>query len=91
MGKINANQVRVMSFIPQKGTPMENIKTPDRNMELKIIAILPFDVSVCADSSIFGCGRDQQFKNRIAPGQMLVTSIIPPKEGLMGAANSKGC
>src|SRR5665647_194430 len=40
MGRIGATQVRVMSFVPQEGSPMEKVTTPDRNLELNIIAIL---------------------------------------------------
>ncbi|MEL7659233.1 MAG: methylornithine synthase PylB, partial [Bacillota bacterium] len=40
MGKIGATQMRVMSFVPQKGIPMERIQKPDPLLEEKIIAIL---------------------------------------------------
>ena len=40
MGEIGASQVRVMSFVPQEGSPMENVETPDRMIELKIIALM---------------------------------------------------
>ena len=40
MGKIGAQQVRVMSFVPQEGSPMEGCSTPDRMLELKIIALM---------------------------------------------------
>lgn len=90
MGKINANQVRVMSFIPQKGTPMENIKTPDRNMELKIIAILRLMYPYALIPASLDVDGISGLKNRIRAGANVVTSIIPPKEGLMGVAqNSK--
>jgi methylornithine synthase len=88
MGKINANQVRVMSFIPQEGTPMENMKTQDRDMELKIIAILRLMYPYALIPASLDVDGISGLKNRINAGANVVTSIIPPKEGLMGVAQS---
>ncbi len=88
MGRIGADQVRVMSFVPQEGSPMENCRTPDRMEELKIIALMrnlyphaliPASLDVDGISGL--C-------DRIDAGANLITSIIPPKSGLMGVAHS---
>jgi len=88
MGKINANQVRVMSFIPQKGTPMENTITPNRDLELKIIAILRLMYPHALIPASLDVDGISGLTNRINAGANVVTSIIPPKEGLMGVAQS---
>lgn len=89
MGEIGARQVRVMSFVPQKGSPMENNRTPDRITELKIIAIMRnmfLDALIPASLDVDGISG---LKDRIDAGANLITSIIPPKSGLMGVAHSR--
>lgn len=88
MGEIGARQCRVMSFVPQEGSPMEHSETPDRSRELKIIglmrslypeALIPASLDVDGISGL---------KDRIDAGANLITSIIPPMSGLMGVAHS---
>lgn len=88
MGEIGARQVRVMSFIPQQGSPMENFRTPDRMEELKIIALMRImypDALIPASLDVDGISG---LRERIEAGANLITSIIPPKSGLMGVAHS---
>jgi len=88
MGEIGARQVRVMSFVPQPGSPMENVRTPDRTEELKIIALMRIlypNALIPASLDVDGIAG---LKERIDAGANLITSIIPPKSGLMGVANS---
>ena len=88
MGEIGARQVRVMSFVPQPGSPMEKVRTPDRMEELKIIALMRIlypDALIPASLDVDGIAG---LKDRIDAGANLITSIIPPKSGLMGVANS---
>ena len=88
MGEIGARQVRVMSFVPQPGSPMENVRTPDRMEELKIIALMRIlypNALIPASLDVDGIAG---LKERIDAGANLITSIIPPKSGLMGVANS---
>lgn len=88
MGEIGARQVRVMSFVPQPGSPMENVRTPDRMEELKIIALMRIlypNALIPASLDVDGIAG---LKDRIDAGANLITSIIPPKSGLMGVANS---
>ncbi|MCJ7630712.1 MAG: methylornithine synthase PylB, partial [Longimicrobiales bacterium] len=40
MGELQTDQVRVMSFVPQKGTPLSNHPPGDPGVEVKIIAIM---------------------------------------------------
>lgn len=88
MGRIGAQQVRVMSFVPQKGSPMETMEKPDSLLELKIIAILRLmypNALIPASLDIDGI---KGLEDRINAGANLITSIIPPLSGLAGVAQS---
>jgi len=88
MGRIGASQVRAMSFIPQKGSPMEKVITPDRSLELKMMALMrilyPWSL-VPATLDVDGING---LKDRVNAGANIITSIIPPKTGLVGVAQS---
>ena len=88
MAANGASQMRVMSFVPQKGSPMADIKAPDRMMELKTISILRLmypEALIPASLDVEGLSG---LKDRIDAGANLVTSIIPPNRGLAGVAQS---
>ena len=67
---------------------METVRTPDRMEELKIIALM----RIMYPESLIPASLDVDgiagLKDRIDAGANLITSIIPPKSGLMGVANS---
>ena len=88
MGKIGAQQVRVMSFVPQEGSPMQNCDTPDRLLELKIIALM----RICYPNALIPASLDVDgisgLEDRINAGANLITSIIPPRSGFMGVAHN---
>lgn len=88
MGRIGASQMRVMSFVPQKGIPMERREKPSPLQEEKIIAILRLmypKVLIPASLDIDGISG---LKDRLNAGANVVTSIIPPKTGLAGVAQN---
>lgn len=88
MGRIRASQMRVMSFVPQAGSPMEHVETPGRWLELKIIALMRImypNALIPASLDIDGIAG---LEARINAGANVVTSIIPPKTGLAGVAQS---
>lgn len=88
MGDIGASQIRIMSFIPQKGSPMEKAETPDRSREYKTIALMRLlypQALIPASLDVDGIAG---LKQRIDAGANVVTSIIPPGTGLMGVAQS---
>jgi len=88
MDFIDADQVRVMNFKPQKGTPMENRISPDPLWESMIIAVmrLPFpDRLIPASLDVGGLARLRQ---KLEAGANVVTSLIPPGQGLAGVAES---
>jgi len=86
MGELGASQMRVMSFVPQKGTPMENMTAPDPMRELKIIAA----IRLCYPHVLIPASLDvdgiEGLELRLEAGANVVTSIIPPQAGLMGVA-----
>jgi len=88
MGRIGARQVRVMSFVPQPGSPMEGFKKADSLLERKIIAVMRLmypDALIPASLDIDGI---KGLEGRIDAGANVITSIIPPRAGLAGVAQS---
>lgn len=89
MDSIGAQQVRVMSFIPQAGTPMAGRATSPRQMEMKIIAVLRLiypDRLIPASLDIDGAAGLQE---RLNAGANVITSLIPPRMGFAGVAQSQ--
>ena len=88
MQKLDASQIRVMTFVPQSGTPMEDFKAHNHDMELKIIALMRLmNPKVLIPASLDVEGIDG-LESRINAGCNVVTSIIPPTSGLAGVAQS---
>ncbi len=88
MGELDTDQVRVMSFVPQKGTPLSDHPPADFGEELKIIAIMRLlfpDRLIPASLDIGGL---RGLKERLAAGANVITSLVPPGEGLAGVAQS---
>jgi len=88
MGEIGAQQVRVMSFVPQEGSPMEGCSTPDRMLELKIIALMRILYPKALIPASLDVDGIDGLEDRINAGANLITSIIPPKSGFMGVAHN---
>lgn len=88
MGEIETDQVRVMSFVPQKGTPMSERPPGDSGQEMKIIAIMRLlfpDRLIPASLDIGGL---RGLKDRLDAGANVITSLVPPGEGLSGVAQT---
>lgn len=88
MSNIGAHQLRVMSFVPQSGIPMEHNGTPERSIELKVISVLRLlnpDALIPASLDVDGITG---LRDRINAGANVVTSIIPPLSGLAGVAQN---
>ncbi|MFL0194708.1 methylornithine synthase PylB [Clostridium sp. WILCCON 0269] len=88
MKKLGAQQVRTMSFVPQKGTPLFSQKITDDLLELNIIAVMRLlfpDKLIPASLDVEGIIG---LKERLEAGANVVTSIIPPKGGLVGVSQS---
>ena len=83
---LGAHQARVMSFVPQVGTPMSNRKSPSRLRELMTIAVLRLlfpDRLIPASLDVDGLDLLQE---RLEAGANVITSLIPPRLGLSGVS-----
>jgi methylornithine synthase len=83
---LNADQIRVMNFVPQPGTPMETQRPlpPDKDMlTLAVLRIAFPDKLIPASLDIDGIAG---LRRRLNCGANVITSIIPPGEGLCGVA-----
>ncbi len=83
---LGAHQVRVMSFVPQTGTPMYDRKSPSRMRELMTIAVLRIlfpDRLIPASLDVDGLDL---FQERLEAGANVITSLIPPRLGLSGVS-----
>lgn len=88
MKKMEADQVRVMTFVPQKNTPLKDRPVNSRFRELLIIAILRLvmpDRLIPASLDVDGL---KGLAKRLNSGANVITSIIPPDSGLAGVSQS---
>jgi len=88
MGELDSDQIRVMSFVPQRGTPLSDHPPGDPGEEVKIIAVMRLlfpDRLIPATLDIGGLGG---LKERLEAGANVITSLVPPGEGLAGVAQS---
>jgi methylornithine synthase len=83
------DQVRVMTFVPQRGTPLAHLAPAPRLGELVTIAtmrlVMP-DRLIPASLDVDGIAG---LESRIAAGANVVTSIVPPDTGLAGVSQSE--
>ena len=88
MRMLDADQVRVMNFVPQCGTPMENHIPSDPLRELLTIAVLRLtfpDRLIPASLDVDGLAG---LKQRLDAGANVVTSLVPPGQGFAGVAQN---
>ena len=81
------DQARIMTFVPQTGTPMAKSMPQDGLKEQLIIAVMRLvlqDVLIPASLDVGGLSG---LKARLDAGANVVTSIVPPEKGLAGVAN----
>jgi methylornithine synthase len=89
MRALDADQVRVMSFVPQPGTPMAGHPAPDFRLELKILAALRLafpEKLIPASLDLEGLAG---LKRRLDAGANVVTSLIAPDSGMEGVAGAR--
>ncbi|ACN14633.1 BioB2 [Desulforapulum autotrophicum HRM2] len=88
MADLDAHQVRVMTFVPQKGTPMVDVPPSENLKELIIIAVMRLlfpDRLIPASLDVDGLDG---LKARLDAGANVITSIVPPQKGLAGVAHN---
>jgi len=89
MKSIKAQQVRVMGFQPQPGTPLEKMPPPPILEEMRTIAMMRLvhqDRLIPASYDIDGL---KGLELRIMAGANVVTSLVPPNMGFHGVAQPK--
>jgi methylornithine synthase len=87
MRQLDADQVRVMTFVPQGNTPMSGMKYQGRTQELVTLAVLRSvfpDRLIPASLDIDGLDG---LKDRLNAGANVITSLVEPSTGLAGVAN----
>jgi len=88
MKALGAHQVRVMAFVPQRGTPMSTWPRVPGLREIVVTAVLRLafpDRLVVGSLDVEGLSG---LKSRLMAGANVVTSIIPPNKGFMGVSQS---
>jgi methylornithine synthase len=88
MGRLRVSQMRAMTFVPQKGTPMQFRKNSDPLREMLLIAVLRLafaDGLIPASLDVAGLAG---LHSRLEAGANVVTSLVPPGFGLAGVAQS---
>ena len=93
MDRLGAQQVRAMSFVPREGIPLARSRRGDPrrgpSRELTAIAVLRLafpDRLIPASLDVDGLDG---LERRLAAGANVVTSLIPPGQGLAGVAQSE--
>jgi methylornithine synthase len=89
MGRLRAEQVRVMSFVPREGIPLAARFRGSPERELAAIAALRLaypDRLIPASLDVEGIAG---LARRLQAGANVVTSLIPPAQGLSGVAQSE--
>jgi len=85
---LGAHQMRVMTFVPQEGTPMAGCLSPSWRGELAIIAVMRLLFPDRLIPASLDVGGIRGLRERLLAGANVVTSIIPPHAGLVGVSQS---
>jgi len=88
MNDLDAHQIRVMTFVPQEGTPMANFPAASWRGELSIIAVMRLLFQDRLIPASLDVGGVRGLRERLLAGANVITSIIPPHKGLVGISNS---
>lgn len=87
MGKTQPSQVRVMTFVPQKDTPMQALEQQSNERELLMIAAM----RLLYPSKLIPASLDVEgpkgLAERLNAGANVITSLIPSHSGLVGVAS----
>ena len=88
MRLLNASQLRAMTFVPQKGTPMGMWPGPDPLRELLTIAVLRLAFPNRLIPATLDIAGLTGLQSRLKAGANVVTSLVPPGFGLAGVAQA---
>jgi methylornithine synthase len=82
-------QVRVMTFVPQPGTPLEGVAPAGDLAELLTIAALRLAIPQALIPASLDVDGIAGLERRLNAGANVVTSIVPPTVGLAGVSQSE--
>lgn len=89
MASMGAAQVRVMSFVPQVGAPLQTALEGDLyTRELNTIAVMRLMMPNRLIPASLDVAGKAGLKERLDAGANIVTSIISPSSGLAGVSNA---
>ena len=86
MQALDADQIRVMNFVPQPGTPMARRIPADPQREMLISAVMRLVFPNKLTPASLDVDGIDGLKKRLDAGANVVTSIVQPGEGLAGVA-----
>jgi len=87
MSTNDPDMVRVMTFLPQEGTPLEDFRDKSNLSELKIISVLRLMFPKRLIPASLDLEGIDGMVRRLNAGANIVTSILPPDSQLEGVAN----
>lgn len=87
MAANNPDMVRVMTFLPQEGTPLSDFQEGAALSEIKIIAVQRLLFPKCLIPASLDLEGIDGMVHRLNAGACIVTSILPPNSELEGVAN----
>lgn len=88
MKAIGADQVRVMTFVPQENTPLADRERISSFREQLIIAVMRLVMPYCLIPASLDIDGLKGLKERLRSGANVITSIIPPSAGMAGVSQS---
>ncbi len=82
-------QVRVMTFVPQAGTPLADVEPSGDAAELLTIAAMRLAMPAALIPASLDVDGIRGLERRLDAGANVVTSIVPPTMGLAGVSQSE--
>jgi methylornithine synthase len=82
-------QVRVMTFVPQAGTPLEDVVPLGDEAELVTIATMRLAMPNALIPASLDVDGIRGLERRLRAGANVVTSLVPPATGLAGVSQSE--
>jgi len=87
MRRLGADQIRVMTLVPQPGTPMAHLTPLDDMQERIAIAVMRLAMPDRLIPASLDVGGLAGLRNRLDAGANVVSSLVIPGRGLAGVAN----
>lgn len=82
-------QVRVMTLVPQRDTPLGRLTPPSTLAELLLIAAMRLLMPARLIPASLDVEGIEGLRARLEAGANVVTSLVPPSSGLCGVANAE--